>query len=103
MYIFIALYTLLLLTGSIIGYVKAESVASLATGLISSFLLIFSTIAYRKRAFWGKSLLLLTVLALDGFFFLRWFKTFAFFPAGLFSLLSTILLIVIALRVRKDA
>lgn len=102
MYIFIALYTLLLLAGSIFGFIKAQSVTSLATGLTSSFLLIASTIAYKKRLLWGKSVLLLTVLALDALFTWRWIKTFALFPAGLFSLLSSILLIIIVLRVRNN-
>lgn len=100
MYLFIALYILLLLTGGLMGYIKAQSVTSFIISLTSSLLLTLSAFAYSSKRFWGKSALLLTVLALDGFFAWRWIKTYAFFPAGLFSLLSTILLIVIALRTR---
>ncbi|MFN7095651.1 MAG: TMEM14 family protein [Burkholderiales bacterium] len=101
MYIFILFYTTLLLTGGLIGYFKAHSTPSLIMGLLSTFFLTTLTILYRKgfkRAGYG---LLLVVLSLDSFFSWRWVKTLNLFPAGLFSIFSTILLILIALPIQK--
>jgi uncharacterized membrane protein (UPF0136 family) len=102
MYILISLYALLLFIGGFIGYFKAASLPSLLMGLISTILLILFTLLYRNKALqWAGSALLITVLALDSFFTWRFIKTFSLFPSGFFSLFSTILLIVIALKISK--
>lgn len=105
MYIFILVYTALLLTGGLIGYFKAHSTPSLLMGILSTFFLILFTVLYQKssklgarRAGYG---LLFTVVILDAFFSWRWIKTLALFPAGFFSILSTILLITLALHIQK--
>lgn len=101
MYISTFIYIILLLTGSFIGYYKAGSCASLAVGLPFSALLTLFTLLYRKGKKWAGQWLLLTVLILDSFFSWRFMKTHALFPAGVFTILSSILLVIIYLRLKK--
>ena len=101
MYILILLYCAVLLSGSLIGYLKAGSLASLIAGSVSLLFLILFTLLYRKGKRWAGYGLIFTTLLLDAFFTFKFIKTFAFFPAGLLTLLSTILLIVIALHLSK--
>lgn len=103
MYILIFIYTALLLTGSLVGYFKAGSTPSLIMGVLSTLLLTLLTLLYRRGSKLAGSGLLLIVLALDAFFSWRFIKTLSLFPAGFFSLFSTILLIVISLRFKKKA
>lgn len=101
MYISIFIYTTLLLVGSFMGYYKVGSIASLLMGLVFASLLTLFTLQYRKGKSWAGQLLLLSVLVLDTFFSWRFFKTQALFPAGLFTVLSSILLIIIYLHTKK--
>ena len=103
MYILISVYTLLILVGGFIGYFKAGSTPSLIAGLVSSFLLTLLTLLYRKRVYpWAGPALLIVVLALDSFFTWKFIKTLSLVPSGALSLLSTILLIIIALRIKSE-
>ncbi len=101
MYILTFIYTSLLLIGSFIGFYKAGSAASLMMGLIFSFFLVVFTLLYKKGKNWAGQCLLLTVLALDSFFSWRYVKTHALMPAGVFTILSSILLVVIYLHINK--
>jgi uncharacterized membrane protein (UPF0136 family) len=101
MYTSIFIYTALLLTGSFIGYYKAGSVASLGMGLLFGSLLVLFTLLYKKGKNGAGQCLLLTVLVLDSFFSWRFMKSHALLPAGLFAILSSILLIIIYLQTKK--
>lgn len=101
MYVSVWIYTALLLAGSVFGYVKAGSVMSLVMGVVFTLFLTLFTLQYRKGKAWAGQLLLLTVLALDTFFSMRYIKTQALMPAGLFTILSSILLVIIYLRTKK--
>jgi uncharacterized membrane protein (UPF0136 family) len=102
MYISIFIYTLLLLTGSLIGYFKAGSQISLLMGVLSTiFLTLFTLLLYKGHKAAGIPLLTV-VLLLDSFFSWRFIQTLKPFPPGIFSLLSTILLIIIALKIQKQ-
>jgi uncharacterized membrane protein (UPF0136 family) len=103
MYISIFIYTALLLVGSFIGYYKAGSIASLVMGLAFSLFLTLFTLQYRKGKNWAGQMLLLTVLVLDCFFSWRFIKTHALLPAGLLTVLSSILLVIIYLRIKKSS
>lgn len=102
MYTAIFIYIALLLTGSFIGFYKAGSVMSLVMGLVFSSLIVLFTLLYRQNKKWAGQLLLLTILILDLFFFWRYSKTGALMPAGLFSVLSSILLVITYLRIKKS-
>jgi uncharacterized membrane protein (UPF0136 family) len=102
MYIFIWVYTALLLAGSFMGYYKAGSVMSLVMGVVFTVLLTLFTLQYRKGKNWAGQCLMLTVLALDSFFSWRFLKNPALFPSGAFLVLSSILLVVIYLHIKKQ-
>jgi uncharacterized membrane protein (UPF0136 family) len=101
MYVITLLFTVLLLVGSFMGYYKAGSVASLVMGLVFTFLLTSFTLLYRKGRQWAGQALLLSVLALDTFFCWRYIKTQALFPGGFFVILTSILLVIIYLHIKK--
>lgn len=99
--LFVALYALLVLVGGLIGYLKAHSVISLYMSSMSSALLLISALLlfFQKRS--GLLIAIGIILVLDGFFTFRWVQTGSFLPSGLFSVLSTVLLLVLALRGKK--
>lgn len=102
MIILISIYTSLLFVGALIGYFKAGSLPSLFMGVGSTILFTLFTLLYRRGSKGAGTALLATVLALDAFFSWKFIKTLSLFPSGFFSLFSTILLIVIALRLQKQ-
>ena len=101
MYISIFVYITLLIFGSVLGYYKAASVASLVMGLSFAALITLFTLLLRQGKTWAGQVLLVVVLALDFFFSWRYMKTHQLMPAGLFSILTSILLIIIYLRLKK--
>jgi uncharacterized membrane protein (UPF0136 family) len=101
MYILTFIYIAFLLTGSFIGYYKAGSVASLVMGFIFATLMTLLTLLRRKGNNWAGHALLGVVLALDCFFSWRYIKTQALIPSGVFSIFTSILLIVIYLTLKK--
>ncbi len=82
------LYAVTILTGGLIGFLKAGSQASLI--MSSSFSLAFFILAYfyrsRQNICFSISGILTFVLAF--FFFLRYMNTGAFMPSGLMVILS---------------
>ncbi len=101
MYISIFIYIALLLVGSFFGYYKAASIASLVMGLSFAALMTLFTLLLRQGKAWAGQTLLVVVLALDFFFSWRYMQTHKLMPAGLFSILTSILLIIIYLRLKK--
>jgi uncharacterized membrane protein (UPF0136 family) len=96
-------YGLLVLIGGIIGYKTAGSPMSLIAGILSGLPLIGAGIAVAKGNLTGLYVALAMTFALDGFFTYRFAKTLSFMPAGLMSLLSLLVLIITALKIRKTA
>jgi len=101
MYIPIWIYTALLLGGGFMGYLKKDSLPSLIMGVVFSLFLTVFTYHYSKGKKWAGSWLLMTVLVLDSFFSWRYIKTHSLMPAGLFTILSSILLVIIYLQIKK--
>ncbi len=97
----ILIYTALILAGSLIGFFKAGSCPSLIAGVISTIALALCTFLYHRGVKGAGYGLLFIVLVLDSFFTWRFIKTVAFVPSGLLSLISTILLIIMALHIKK--
>lgn len=94
-------YALLVLVGGWFGYSKAGSTASLISGIAFGLALSLCALGIVKgKAVAHYSALVLTFF-LDAFFTLRFIKTHHFMPAGLMSLLSLILLLFLALRIKK--
>lgn len=83
-------YGVLALIGGIIGYVQAQSKASLISGSISGLLLIIAGVMQLQGQ--GLGLILATVITfvLVIVFAIRLTKTRKFMPAGLMSLLGLV-------------
>ncbi len=94
-------YGLILLIGGWMGHATSGSMPSLICGAIFGILMLLCSWGIATgKTFAGIAALVLTFI-LDGFFTFRFAKTLKFFPAGLMSLLSLAVLIVIALKIKK--
>jgi uncharacterized membrane protein (UPF0136 family) len=92
---FVLVYAIVVLVGGVIGYVKAQSILSLATGIIASLALALSAYAMITNRVQGFYATLGISAFLCIFFVYRFIATAKFMPGGLMSILS--LLVVIAL------
>lgn len=82
------IYGILVLAGGIMGHIKAASTASLIMGGLFGILLIICSFGiFRNQLFPAYVGMLLTFL-LTAFFTYRYLITYAFFPAGIMSLIS---------------
>jgi len=95
-------YALLVLVGGWFGHVKAGSTASLISGIIFGLALSLCSLGIAKGKALAHYSALILVFFLDAFFTLRFIKTQHFMPAGLMSLLSFLMLLFLALKVRKN-
>ena len=87
-------YGILALIGGIIGYVQAQSKASLISGSISGLLLIFGGVMQSQGYTWGLILATVVTTVLVVVFAVRLAKTRKFMPAGLMTVLGVASLIV---------
>lgn len=88
---FIVLFAMMLLSGGIMGYLKAGSIPSLTVSSMAATILFFSSyyIFFEKiKAFYLATLI---VFSLHIFFVLRFLKTFSMIPSGIMVLLTTAL------------
>jgi uncharacterized membrane protein (UPF0136 family) len=95
------IYGIIILIGGFIGHVQAASTTSLIMGLVFGILLLLCAAGMFKDRLFPAYFGILLILILDAFFTYRWLFTFQFFPAGFFSLLSTLVLIFVVLSIRK--
>lgn len=99
--IIVLLYALLILVGGIFGHQEKGSIASLVSGLVFGILLLGTALATFKKKIWGEFSALILIFILDGFFTYRFIKTQSFLPAGLLSLISLGVLLLLALIIKK--
>jgi len=85
-------YGILALVGGIIGYVQAQSKASLVSGSISSLLLILGGVMQLQGQAWGLILASVVTAVLVIVFVIRFAKTRKFMPAGLMIVLGLVAL-----------
>lgn len=97
----LSVYGLIILVGGLIGHWKAASTASLISGLLSGSAFLILSFAIARGKLFAQYIALTCTFVLDAFFTHRFAKSLHFFPAGMMSLLSLIVLIVIALKIRK--
>jgi uncharacterized membrane protein (UPF0136 family) len=83
-------YGVLAIVGGIIGYVQAQSKASLISGSISGLLLIVAGVMQLKGQQAGLILATVVTAVLVIVFAIRLIKTRKFMPAGLMSLLGVV-------------
>lgn len=85
-------YGILALVGGIIGYVQAQSKASLISGSVSGLVLIFGGIMHLQGQAWGLVLATIVTVILVIVFTIRLAKTRKFMPAGLMTVLGLVAL-----------
>jgi uncharacterized membrane protein (UPF0136 family) len=94
----LVVYALLLLIGGFIGFAKAGSRASLIAGIVSGLAALVAVYLTTQDPRLGLATGAVVALLLAGFFgyrFLR--KTRKFMPAGLLSVVSILVLVIVAL------
>ena len=84
------MFGLLSIAGGVMGYVKAQSTASLVAGGISGLLLIGAGVLIATKTQPGLILGLLVSLALAGRFVPAYLSKQVFMPAGLMAILSVV-------------
>ena len=88
-------YGILAIVGGIIGYVQAQSKASLISGSISGLLLLFAGAMQLQGQAWGLILAIVVTAVLVIVFAVRLAKTRKFMPAGLMTILGVATLVVL--------
>lgn len=83
------------------GFIKGGSHASLISGGAFGLALIASAYLISQGKIAAQYLALILTFFLDALFTFRYAKSLHFFPAGVYSLLSLAVLIVIALKIRR--
>src|SRR5262245_8836769 len=88
--IYFIVFGLLTITGGIVGYVKAGSVASIIAGSITGVLLLVAAFLLPEHRVAGLVTALIVSLLLAAQFVPKFLRTGAVMPAGVMSLLSVI-------------
>ena len=92
----VLIYAILVAVGGIMGYVKAQSSASLIAGVLSGVILVGSAIAMMKDSYQtGWWIALIVTLLLLGRFAFAALNQFKMMPGGMVIILSLIVLIVL--------
>lgn len=87
-----SIYALLILTGGMIGYLKANSLMSLIMGGSFAVLLLLSAISMIKNQVLGYFSAIILTSALTVFFGYRFFTSWKMMPAGMMLILSVAML-----------
>lgn len=87
-------YGILAIIGGIIGYIQAQSKASLISGIISGALLIIGGVIQLQGQAWGLLLATVVTVGLIIVFGMRLTKTRKFMPAGLMAILGLAALVI---------
>ncbi len=86
------IYAALTMVGGIFGFVKAGSLPSLISGLVSGLLLLAAGYGLLRGQSWGLPLALVLTTAILIFFGIRFAQGHVFMPAGLMVILSLLTL-----------
>jgi uncharacterized membrane protein (UPF0136 family) len=84
-------FALILLSGGVMGYIKASSLPSLMVSSSAATILFFSSYYIYFEKMQAFILATVVVCSLHVFFVFRFLKTFSLMPAGLMVLLTTAL------------
>lgn len=91
------IYAILLITGGIIGFVKSGSMMSLLVGVLSAILIFLSYVVSKENPLWSYLYIAALSLCLSGFFIVRFFNTYKFWPHGVMLILSVATLCTVGL------
>jgi len=98
----VVVYSFILLLGGIAGYHVAHSLASLVAATSFALVLLFCAYhLFHKRKGYAFVIVLLLLL-LDGFFTVRYLKSYLFLPAGLMSLITLATLGALIVLIQKS-
>lgn len=97
------IYSLLVIVGGLMGYVKANSLPSLIMGSVFGLLLLLCAIAIFRESVLGHFSAIGISIILLSFFTYRFFQTYSLMPAGLMIMVSVMLLIVLFLKTGSTA
>lgn len=92
---YIAVYALLVLIGGFIGFIKAQSTASLVMSVIFAIVLGVGALLLFFEKKIGFALASLATLVLALFFVYRFWMTSSLFPSGVMCFVSIIVLIIL--------
>lgn len=95
-------YSLFVILGGLMGYIKAHSLPSLVMGSIFGLLLLVCAIALFRDSVLGHFSAIALGFILLIFFCYRFFQTYSFMPAGLMVVLSVGLLVVLMLKTNNS-
>ena len=99
--ILFALFGLILLIGGAMGYLKAHSFASLMAGSIMGLSMCFFGFMTLKQQILFENVGLVFALCIDLFFAYRMLNSHAFFPSGMMTILSSIVVIIACISIKK--
>ena len=93
------IYGIMMIVGGVIGYIKAQSTASLTMGIISGVVVFLGIWATKFNVVYGYGLIALMSGLLTFIFIKRFLATHAFMPSGMLVVLSIIAFIVSIKRI----
>lgn len=99
--ILVLIYGILLILGGVFGYVKAGSLPSLIFGTLIGAVVLVSAWAMFKKKIAGLYAALILAFAIDALFTYRMMATNKLMPAAPICILSLVVIIVLALDVRR--
>src|SRR2546423_6824114 len=88
--IYFVIFGILTVVGGVVGYIKADSVASIIAGSITGVLLLVAAFLLPEHRAIGLATALIVSLLLAAQFVPKFLKTGRMMPAGLMSVLSVI-------------
>ncbi|MCB1106833.1 MAG: TMEM14 family protein [Chlamydiia bacterium] len=97
----IFIYSLLVFSGGVMGFAMKKSMPSLMMGSLFGLSLLYLSVKVMTFHKWGLYTATLLILGLDAFFSYRLFLTKTLFPAGAMLLLTTAILLLIMLYLKK--
>jgi uncharacterized membrane protein (UPF0136 family) len=100
--IYYYIFGALTIVGGIMGFVKAQSKASLIAGGISGVLLLLAGYLLTTNKYVGLGLGMVVSLALAGRFVPAFLESHKFMPAGMMSILSVIAIILTGLALARS-
>ena len=94
-------FSIIVFSGGVMGFAMKKSIPSLVAGSFFGLSLLFSSIKTMTFHRWGLIATFALILALDTFFSYRFVTTQKLFPTGAMLLLTTLVLVIQMLQLRK--
>lgn len=95
------LFGIALIIGGLIGFAKAGSIPSLIAGGASGVSILLLGTYTLKQSVLSENIALLLTLLLDIFFSFRLLKAKTFIPSGVMTLITSLVIVVVCLNIRK--